>query len=227
MRTLLSSTILGASLVLAMGACKSKTADAIAAKAFKTIEPLRKAEDAFQAGADIIRLRHLKYYGQLLEEFRRKTDRCPLGGRRDYPIYVHVGHEGQSPGPDNRPAYRHEVVSMADFVLAIEQGLGRAIEEHYDPQYVAMDRPNFYVYTVARDVCFFAVHVSRAFPFAKEVAPGYFKIEIASRPESGGLDFVKLRQDPEFLAALNAPLDKPGFFEEREQKYLHDTKRAR
>ena len=112
--------ILVVCLLAAAAGCKRKEIQTVVAK---VAAPLLRG-NSFQTGADLVRLRHLKYYGELLDEFHSKTGSYPLQGRRDFPIYVHVGHEGQQPSPDDAPAYQHEVVAMVDFVAALELGLG-------------------------------------------------------------------------------------------------------
>jgi hypothetical protein len=215
--------VLGVCLLAAAAGCKRKEAQTVVDKVAARL--LR--GNSFQIGADVVRLRHLKYYGELIEEFHAKTGSYPLQGRHDFPVYVHVGHEGQKPAPNDAPPYQHEVVAMPDFVAALEQGLGRAIDEHYDPQLAAFEKPNFYIYAMVGEAYYFAVHISQPLSFAKEIGPDYFKIEISNRPSNGTFAFAELIRRPDFIAALQTPIAKPGFFEEREQRFLHDSKRNR
>src|SRR5207253_671 len=115
-----------------------------------------------QRDADIVRLQHLKYYGTLIEEYKEKTSHYPLEGRSAVPIYVHVAHDRQSEFTKKGPPTKHEVIPFADLIAELESGLGRPIDEYYDPQYFPTRRPNFYIYMIHRDAFFFAVHVEHA-----------------------------------------------------------------
>lgn len=46
--------------------------------------------EKFQEDADIIRLRHLEYYGNLLLEYHDKAGKYPFIGVNDVPAYVHI-----------------------------------------------------------------------------------------------------------------------------------------
>jgi hypothetical protein len=52
-----------------------------------------------------------------------------------------------------------DIFSFKQFILELESALGSPIEEHYDPQFHPVDKPNFYIYLVRDDTYFFAVHV--------------------------------------------------------------------
>ena len=47
-------------------------------------------EEKYQHDADIFRLRHIKYFGNLIEEFHQKTGAYPLQGKSKHPHYVHI-----------------------------------------------------------------------------------------------------------------------------------------
>jgi len=183
------------------------------------------AEESFQNGADVVRLTHLKYYFDLLAEYHGKTGIYPLqDNAADMPVYVFVAHDGQL--PKGRPPYRHAVVSMRDWINELEKGLGRPVDEYYDPQYVREGhRPNAYIYMVHKDAFFFAVHLYQDYPFAKNVAEHYNKLEISnkSNAQNRAAEPRSLFASQDFQDALKVPY-KAGFFKEREEKYLHFTK---
>jgi len=184
------------------------------------------AEESFQTGADVVRITHLKYYSELLAEYHSKTGIYPLQERAaDAPVYVFVAHDGQV--AKGAPSYKHSVVSMRDWISDIERGLGRPVDEYYDPQYAANNRrPNLYVYMVYKDTFFFAVHLYHDYPFAKRMAEHYNKLEVSNKPDvqNRAADPEHLFATDDFQAALNVPY-KVDFFKERDAKYLHFTKR--
>ena len=47
-------------------------------------------ESSYQHDADIFRLRHLKYYGENIQEYHEKTGEYPLQGESEKPNYVHI-----------------------------------------------------------------------------------------------------------------------------------------
>jgi hypothetical protein len=183
------------------------------------------AEESFQAGADVVRLTHLKYYSDLLAEYRDKTGVYPFQDKAaDAPVYVFVAHDGQRAW--GTPPYKHSVVSMRDWINELENGLGRAVDEHYDPQYFSEGhKPVIYIYMVYRDTFFFAVHLYQDYPFAKKVAEHYNKLEISNKPNAQNrvADPGRLFASEDFQNALNIPY-KADFFKERAAKYLHFTK---
>jgi hypothetical protein len=142
------------------------------------------------------------------------------------PVYVIVANDKQAEYAKQGPSYPHVRKSFRDFVLEVEAGLGRKIEEYYDPQYAPVYKPNFYVYVIYESAYFFAVHVHQAYPFAKTIAEHYHKIEISNTPDAQNQAVTpeKLFADQAFSRALNARMVKQEFFQERETQYLYFTK---
>ena len=188
---------------------------------------VRSGLQKFQVDADILRLQHLKHYGQLIEEYHQETGKYPLQGRADVPIYVHVANDQQIEFSKRGPPTEHEVVSFAEFVSELETALGHTVEEFYDPQYRPVNKPNFYIYMIHGNDYFFAVHLHQPFPFAKRVAEHYYKAEIsnAANSQNKALSPEILFNDTGFNAAIEKPIDKSGFFKAREKQYLDYTKR--
>lgn len=180
----------------------------------------------FQKDADVIRLRHLKYYGELLEQYHRITGKYPFQGQKDVPVYVHVANDEQIEFTKQGPSYPHAVVPFKEFVEEIESVLGREIHEYYDPQYRPDYKLNFYIYMIHQDTYFFAVHVHQPYPFANKVAEHYYKIELSNHPnpQNQAVSLDQLLNSSEFQVELNKTVSKEGFFKERENKYLHHTK---
>ncbi len=180
----------------------------------------------FQNDADILRLQHLKYYAEILDKYKKVTDKYPFQGRNDIPIYVHIANDEQIEFTKKGPPYPHEVIPFNDFVREVESVLGKEINEYYDPQYRPAYKPNFYIYLINSDTFFLAVHVHQPFPFAKKIAKHYYKIEVSNHPTSQNQAILpmKLLDSPEFNTELSKPVSKPGFFKERENKYLHYSK---
>ncbi len=185
-------------------------------------------EESFQNGADVVRLTHLKYYSDLLAEYHSKTGIYPLQDMAaEAPVYVFVANDWQR--TKGTPPYKHAVVSMRDWINELEKGLGRPVDEYYDPQYGAeSSRPNLYIYMVYEDTFFFAVHLYHDYPFAKKVAEHYNKLEISNKPNAQNrvADPGRLFASEDYQSALKVPY-KAGFFREREEKYLHFTKQQK
>ena|SRR5688572_6027950 len=183
--------------------------------------------EQFQRDADVIRLRHLQHYGQLIEEYREKTGRVPFQGAAEIPIYVNIANHQQAKYASKGPPTQHKLMSTAGFVSELESGIGRAIIERYDPQWVPTRKPNFYIYMVNRDYYFFAVHLHQPFPFAKRIADHYYKAEISNAANAQNKAALpeKLFASPEFVTAVNRPMIKPEFFNQREKEDEGITKR--
>ncbi|MBN2316372.1 MAG: hypothetical protein JXM79_20765 [Sedimentisphaerales bacterium] len=185
-----------------------------------------KAFSAFHKDADIIKLKHLKYYGELLDKYHSIKGKYPFQGKKDNPIYVHIANDLQKYTTKDGPKYPHTVIPLTEFVTEIESVLGHEIAEYYDPQYVGDYKPNFYIYMIYRDVFFFSIHVHQPFSFAKKVSAFYYKVEISNcatfRNRANAPQI--LFRSPEFEQELKKKIQKEGFFKEREEKYIHFTK---
>ncbi len=111
---------------------------------------------SFQKDADIVRLKHLKYYGELLEKYYAIKGKYPFQGKDTNQIYVDIANDKQEKATKEEPIPQ-VTVPLSDFITEIEATLGHEIEEYYDPQYGADYKPNFYMYMVTQNVYFFAI----------------------------------------------------------------------
>ena len=104
----------------------------------------------YQEDADLIRLEHLEYWTQLLDEYHELKGHYPFQKtieRTDNIVlvkivtnqqlnYLSVGGVNYDKRLDNNPSGFFKEQSVKDFVAALEQALGREIEEKYDIQKV-------------------------------------------------------------------------------------------
>lgn len=183
------------------------------------------AED-FQHDADIVRLKHLKHYGDLIEEYHAKTGKYPFEGTAKVPVYVHIANDKQAQYAQNGPPIPHKLVANADFIAELEKGLERTIKERYDPSFAPRNKPNFYIYMIHEGGYFFAVHLHQPQPFAKKIADNDHKAEISNvaNEMNQASSPKRLFESAEFKAAIQKPMTKPGFFAAREKQYEAFTK---
>ncbi|MFT7559366.1 MAG: hypothetical protein ACI93R_001276 [Flavobacteriales bacterium] len=181
---------------------------------------------AFQNDADIIRLRHLKYYGNLIEEYHDKTGTYPFMSEANIPLYVFVANKQQINATKDKPPYPTKERSFKDFISLIENELDREINEYYDPQYAGDYKPNFYIYMANKGTYFFAIHQHNSYPFSNSIGKHYNKIEMSNKPtaQNRAVPTSKLLSHKDFEEYLNAPVTKEGFFQDRELKHIHETK---
>lgn len=179
----------------------------------------------FQDDADVYRLRHIKYYGSLLKEYKEKIGKYPFEGLSNIPIYVFIAHDRQESyakelGKQNKN--EHKVFAFKDFVKEIEKGLGRKIEQYFDPQYEPDIKPNFYIYLIKGKEYFFSVNVSKYYPFSRKVIDNYYKVEISnkSRSKSKIMKYEDLISMKSFEVESNNTAKKEAFFLEREANYI-------
>lgn len=180
----------------------------------------------FQDDADIIRLQHLKYYGDLIEEYYDTTGEYPFMNEADIPLYVFVANKKQYNATRQKPPYPTKEKSFEEFVLLMEEKLNRSIDEYYDPQYAGDYKPNFYIYMANRGTYFFAVHQHNSYPFSRVISRNYNKIEISNNPtpQNGAVPARKLLAHEQLEYYSSRPLKKEEFFRERERKHIHETK---
>ncbi|MDD4295131.1 MAG: hypothetical protein PHP69_06430 [Candidatus Omnitrophica bacterium] len=181
----------------------------------------------FQDDADIYRLRHVKYYGELIEEYQKKVGKLPFQGEADVPINVFIANSEQEQYVKDENPFPHETRSCKSFIEELEKGLGRKIDEYYDPQFAPVDKPNFYIYMVEDDTYYFAVHISQYYGFAYKVGEHYYKVEITNKPVLGCRAFAlnDLVANEKYTIVAEAVPMKEEFFEDREKQFLNETKR--
>lgn len=181
---------------------------------------------AFQKDADIVRLIHLKYYGEIIEEYKVKTGNYPFMAEADVPLYVYFASPEQVQYTKNDPPYEHKKHSFKEFVQLLEKGLGRKIDEYYDPQNSPDFKPNFYIYMAFEGSYFFAVHQHQAQPFSKNAGKHYNKVEISNKPTemNQAHSVSELFANKAFKKAMNNIILRPDFFKKIELKLIHVTK---
>lgn len=187
----------------------------------------KQAEESFQKNADIVRLQHLKYWVELIETYHTKTGKYPFQGELNTPIYVEIATPHQKSYINQKPPKPAIVKPMAEFVAVLEKGLGKTINEYYDPQYVPNFRPNFYLYMIDGDQYNFAIHTHQSYPFSKFIAQNYYKVEVSNIPNySANLVIASkvLFENDDFKNVIGQKLQKADFFKQREQENLHATK---
>jgi hypothetical protein len=179
-----------------------------------------KMDKDYQHDADIFRLRHLKYLGELIEEYHRKTGIYPLQGDSETPHYVLLAAPHQKKYAQGTPA-SFKVTEVDAFRARLKEGLGRDIEFKFDPQKVPVGAPNFYIYMIEDHSFFFAVHLYNGRSFANPLDKHYHKLEITNEePSRRGLwKLDDLLKDPDFQAAVNERPIKEEFFLHLEEQY--------
>jgi hypothetical protein len=179
-----------------------------------------KMDREYQHDADLFRLRHLKYYGQLIEEYHQKTGKYPLQGDCETPHYVLLAAPHQQKYAQGTPE-QFKVTDVETFRAVLKEGLNRDIAFKFDPQKVPVGAPNFYIYMVEEDSYFFAVHLYNSRSFANPLGKHYHKLEITNeKPNRRGLwKLEELLKDNDFQLAINENPEKEGFFLDLEEKY--------
>ncbi len=182
--------------------------------------PAEKMDRAYQHDADIFRLRHLKYYGKLIEEYHQKTGKYPLQGDSETQHYVLLAAPHQQKYAQGTPE-QFKVTAVEDFRATLKEGLGRDIEFKFDPQKVPVGAPNFYIYMIEEDTFFFAVHLYHGRSFTTPLDKHCHKLEITNgEPNRRGLwKPAELLRDTDFQAAVKEEPLKADFFLHLEEQY--------
>ena len=186
------------------------------------------SKNEYQSDADIIRLRHLKHYGELIESYHEKAGKYPFQGKENVPIYVYVANDQQHRFTEKGPKHPHKVISFSKFVKEVESVLGREIKEFYEPEDRFKSKPCFYIYAINKETYFFAVHLNSQLPFTREIGKNYFKVEISNNPdkENHAHSLKGLLNSEVFQDELYKPVKKEGYFQEREDKYIDHSKKS-
>jgi hypothetical protein len=171
-------------------------------------------ENKYQTDADIIRTQHFDYYAQLLTEYYEKNGIYPFQYEKDEPFYVFILTGIQEQGFPERLSYNQR----NDFFLfkELSDGLGRKIDERYDPQKVGTEgRPNMYVYMVHGNKFYFTIHLYYKNHFTKNISR-YYNTMVLSNEDNNEEKFYSyktLRNDPQYLELLNRKTDKQDYFD--------------
>lgn len=184
---------------------------------------LEGVERRFQDDCDIIRLKDLVYYGKLIEAYKAKIGKYPFA-QTNRTVYSLIYNNMQKQYAVDTNPNEHVLVSPRDFFQELEKGLGAPVNQHFDPQYVPLHRPVFYIYMVEGDEYFFAVHVSKYYSFSKKVASHYYKVEISSGDDLPYKIYSvdTLASNPKYTAAVLQQVSNEKFFEEREEKHRQE-----
>ena len=184
----------------------------------------------FQNNADIIRLRHLKYYNDLIEEYQAKTGKYPYQSSDPAtPTYIFIANRDQLQYTKPGPPFSHHEVPFKAFIQELEKGLSREIVEFYDPQPKPNKKPNFYIYTVRGNTYYLAVNLHNSYPFTHQITSGYNKVELSNHPTAENKAVLprRLFNNAVYKEEVAKEVEKPGFFMEIEKKYIRDTKEAK
>lgn len=175
---------------------------------------------AMQQDFDMARLRDIETLGKHIERYKEVVGTYPLQGQSELPNYVHIATREQTEQIRGKPPYEHVVTSVSTFVDELERVLGPDIEIPFDPQRVAVNKPNFYIYLIVDDTYFLAVHLFEPYPFANQVSDHYHKLEVSNAvvDRRGVWQLSELQSDEAFIAAKNRELHKPGYVEDLRQQ---------
>jgi len=181
-------------------------------------------EELFQDDSDIYRLRHLKYYGYLIEQYKKKTGYYPFQGKLTIPVYVFIANKEQLKSFKDPIPTEHKVFTFKELLLELETVLNIKIDQYFDPQYVPLYKPSLYMYMVSENTYYLAVHVSKYYSFSKKVANNYYKIELSNNIEGGNklLTFDQLLANSKYLEEISKLPVKEAFFIDREKKHINE-----
>ena len=184
---------------------------------------LDKQEQEYQDDCDIIRLQHLIYYGKLIEEYKQKVGQYPFEGENQQ-VYAFIYNNNQKKYCKDTNPNKHKQISPKDFFSELERGLGRQIEQLFDPQYVPSGRPVFYIYLIDGNQYFFAVHLSKYYPFSKKVDSNYYKVELSniSEPDYKFFTVDELKNNTKYQDATSKKLG--GYFDIRKNEHIREYK---
>lgn len=184
---------------------------------------LEKKEQEYQDDCDIVRLQHLVYYGKLIEEYKQKVGKYPFEGENQQ-VYAFIYNKKQKKYSKDTNTTKHKLISPKDFFAELEKGLGRKIDQLYDPQYVPSGRPVLYMYMIDHNQYYFAVHISKYYPFSKKVDSNYYKVELSNIPDKKYKFYTveEIENNNVYLEACKKELGE--YFEIRKKEHIREYK---
>jgi hypothetical protein len=208
---------------------------------------LSDGEEGFQSDADVIRMEDVLYWSELIDEYHQKNGAYPLQdiatSSEDYVLVRVATAEQQSYFDKESPGYREELdnnisgrfkeVSVSDFVIDIENGLGREIDEHYDIQKVPTNSPVWYNYFVSQDgYLFWVTCITCEVNWATTLlSDGHTPtINIGSPGITEGSMKLYTREEiiklPDFKKLMERKLQKEEYIRSLQSGYFNETKAA-
>lgn len=184
-------------------------------------------EDKYQDDTDIVRLQHLDYYANLIFEYHEKNGKYPLQYEKFVaPSIVLIMNDIQENLFKDTNPNKNYKISDSEFFDELSKGLGREIDEKYDPQKYASSHPIMYIYMVDGDNFFFAAHFYHKNPFTREVRKNYNKMEVSniSLHERSVYSYDELKNNPKYIALLKRKHSKKSFFENLENEYKSNSR---
>ena len=194
---------------------------------FGSCQGYRAMEEIYQADVDIVRVHHFDYYAQLLAEYYEKNGKYPFQYEKEYPVYVFILTSFQENYFKDTIPYQHHTVDDKYFFEELSNGLGKNIDEKYDPQKIpADDRPNMYIYMVDGDNFYFAIHLYNENLFTKNIVKYYNKMELSNKDNSDYKLFTyeTLKNNQFYLELLNRNVVKQDIFNGLEEEYKNNSK---
>lgn len=184
---------------------------------------LDKKEQEYQDDCDIVRLQHLLYYGKLIEEYKQKSGKYPFEGEKQQ-VYAFVYNNLQKKYCKDTNPNQHKQVSPKDFFAELEKGLGRQIDQLFDPQYVPSGRPVFYIYMINGNQYYFAVHLSKYYPFSKKIDSNYYKVELSNISDKKYKFYTveDLENNKKYQESTSKKLG--GYFDIRKNEHIREYK---
>ena len=179
-------------------------------------------EQAYQDDCDVVRLQHLIYYGKLIEEYKLKVGKYPFESENQQ-VYAFIYNKKQKEHCNDTNPYSHIQKSPEEFFSELEKGLARQIDQLFDPQYIPSSKhPVFYIYMIDGGQYFFAVHLSKKYPFSKKVASQYYKTEISNIPDEEYQFYriEELEKNEVFQKMTNKNFG--GYFELRKNQHIRE-----
>jgi hypothetical protein len=195
---------------------------------FVSCQKYRQIEEIYQSDADIIRIQHFDYYAKLLTEYYEQNGKYPFQYEKDEQVYIFILNNIQESKFKDTNPYIHYTVDDKWFFEELSNGLGREIDEKYDPQKVAADaRPNYYVYMVDNDYMYFAIHLYYSNPFTKTISEYYNKMELSNTDseEYKLYTYSTLKNSLQYNELVNRRAEKQKYFDELGIEFINDSRK--
>jgi len=159
----------------------------------KTIKPDKKTKKVikdfkqtgtnrdFQHDADIVRLKHISYLGDLIERFHDKTGNYPLSSDQEKYVYF-VSPSQEQYALDNK-TFKKDQNPILEFKKELELKLEQDVIIPFDPQLVPVNKPAFYVYRVNESGYTLTAHLFEGKGISNKVKKYHYELNISSKTD--------------------------------------------
>lgn len=201
---------------------KDFTEEPVSSVAFNLSDSNKLDYDVFREEMDVVRVHHLLYYGELLDEYFQKTGHYPFqdsGSKNIRVIFATMDQKINFPANEDTTE-----ISFKEFITELEKVLKRNVEEYYDPMAMDENYPLAYIYQIGKHHYFLTAYLYNSYSFSMDLKGiQAFFISNMLIPYKKCYTFNWINNNEEIKEFLTTPLIHGYIYEDFQDLYRYHT----